>query len=160
MNPPRPVPRRSSFAGPQPMPPDWTRRALCRHWPRLDWIDPTPQQARQCRALCSGCPVRRQCLATALATAEPWGIWGGLDVDERAELAHRYGLAAPRVLPAHGVHSRYVRHGCRCDACRYAHARYERERRHALQQRAAQLPTQRAAARHQARQRRTRALAT
>lgn len=152
------------------MPPDWTRRALCRYCPRLDWIDPTPEQARQCRVLCSGCPVRRLCLATALATAEPWGIWGGLDVNERAEIARCYGLPAPRVLPAHGVHSRYIRHGCRCDACRYAHARYERDRRHAIQRlalqqrvtgRAARLPdAQHADAQHQAHQRHARAQAT
>jgi hypothetical protein len=113
------------------MPPEWTRRAACQYWPELDWIDPTPEQARDCRAVCTACPVRWRCLADALTAAEPWGIWGGFDVDERADLARRYGFPAPRVVPAHGVHSRYIRWGCRCGACRYSHALYERERRRA-----------------------------
>ena len=35
------------------------------------------------RRLCKVCPVRRRCLAVALACREPDGIWGGLDVFER-----------------------------------------------------------------------------
>jgi hypothetical protein len=125
----RATPRFASLAAPRPMPPDWTRQAACRYWPDLDWIDPTPEQARDCRLLCAGCPVRWRCLAAALVTAEPWGIWGGLDVDERADLARTYGFPAPRVVPAHGVHARYLRHRCRCGACRYVHALYARQRR-------------------------------
>lgn len=112
-----------------PTPPDWTRRAACRAWPDLDWIDPPDEQIDRYRAVCAGCPVRRECLITALIAGEPWGIWGGLDIDERAELARRGGFPPPNVLPRHGVHARYVRHHCRCDACRYAHVLYTRERR-------------------------------
>ena len=127
----------STLASPRPLPAEWTRRAACRHWPELDWVDPTPEQARQCRALCAGCPVQSNCLAVALVTAEPWGIWGGLDVDERAEVAWRYGLPAPRVLPAtvcgpatSGTAAAVVRAA--------TPTRYERERRRAVRQRAAQ----------------------
>jgi hypothetical protein len=112
-----------------PRPPDWTRQAACQHWAELDWIDPRPELTALYRAICAGCPVRRECLITALIAGEPWGIWGGLDIDERADLARQGGFPPPNVLPRHGVHTRYVRHHCRCDACRYAHARYERERR-------------------------------
>jgi hypothetical protein len=121
--------RTNVAATPLPRPPDWTRRAACRHWVELDWIDPIPDLTALYRAVCAGCPVRRECLITALTAGEPWGIWGGLDIDERADLAHQGGFPPPNVLPRHGVHTRYVRHHCRCDACRYAYARYERERR-------------------------------
>jgi hypothetical protein len=85
----------------------------------------------QCRAVCMNCPVRLICLNYALARAEPWGVWGGLDPGERAALADLTGLPAPTVLPAHGFRARYAKHGCRCRACRYAHAVYEHRRRHA-----------------------------
>jgi WhiB family redox-sensing transcriptional regulator len=29
------------------------------------------------KAFCRGCVVREQCLATAVARHEPWGVWGG-----------------------------------------------------------------------------------
>ncbi|HEX3779070.1 MAG TPA: WhiB family transcriptional regulator [Pseudonocardiaceae bacterium] len=113
-------------------PPDWTHHAACLDlWPDLDWIDPSPGQADQCRAVCAGCPVRLTCLTFALVHAEPWGIWGGLDPDERAALADLTGLSAPIALPAHGFRARYAKHGCRCPACRHAHAVYENRRRHA-----------------------------
>lgn len=38
------------------------------------------------RGVCEGCPVRRSCLAHALATGEPDGLWGGLDESERVWL--------------------------------------------------------------------------
>lgn len=113
-----------------PRPPAWTQSAACAdHWADLDWIDPTPSQARRCRALCAGCPVRRTCLITALTAAEPWGIWGGLDPTERAVLAQTLGLPVPTVLPLHGFRARYAKHGCRCRACRNAHAVYAHQRR-------------------------------
>jgi hypothetical protein len=114
-----------------PRPPDWTRSAACvDSWADLDWIDPAPSDADRCRAVCAGCPVRLTCLTYALVRAEPWGIWGGLDPEERAALAYLVGLPGPVALPAHGFRVRYVKHGCRCPACRHAHAVYENERRH------------------------------
>src|SRR5690625_3197456 len=107
----------------------WHTGAACRERPDLDFIDPEPDQAEQCRTVCAGCPVREQCLADALAAGEPWGIWGGLDPDERAALAERTDAPKPTVLPSHGTNSRYVKHGCRCTTCRHAHTTYERERR-------------------------------
>ena len=40
-------------------------------------------------SLCSSCPVRRPCLEHALATREPYGIWGGADEHERKRLVRR-----------------------------------------------------------------------
>jgi hypothetical protein len=38
---------------------------------------------RRCRAVCGGCGVRDKCLQEALRHMDPWGIWGGLDPEER-----------------------------------------------------------------------------
>lgn len=114
-----------------PKPPDWMRSAAClRRWHDLEWIDPDPEQAEQCRAICLTCPVRQTCLRHALTAAEPWGIWGGLDPDQRAELARLAGYPVPTALPMHGFRARYAKHGCRCSACRHAHTVYEYQRRH------------------------------
>jgi len=110
--------------------PEWRARAGCRGRVDLDFIDPrTPAEDAECRALCADCPVREQCLAEALGNGEAWGIWGGLDADEREPLAEQLGHPAPMVKPAHGTNPRYAKHGCRCDACRQAHTAYERARR-------------------------------
>ncbi|WP_308198068.1 WhiB family transcriptional regulator [Saccharopolyspora soli] len=109
--------------------PRWRSGAACRGRVDLDFVEPTSAEAQQCRAVCAACPVREHCLAEALATAEPWGIWGGLDTDEREALAKRTGHPEPAILPAHGTNTRYARHGCRCALCRSAHTNYERQRR-------------------------------
>jgi hypothetical protein len=114
---------------PLSVPPDWSRWAACIDRYDLEWIDPDPEQARRCCAICLGCPVRQQCLTAALTAAEPWGIWGGLDPSQRSDLARAAGLPAPAVLPMHGFRARYVKHGCRCAACRYANTNYIRELR-------------------------------
>ncbi len=49
------------------------------------------------KALCATCPVIRQCREHALRVQEPYGVWGGLTINERAEIiAHRKALGARR----------------------------------------------------------------
>jgi WhiB family redox-sensing transcriptional regulator len=43
---------------------------------------------RRAKQVCAGCPVRQRCLDHAVATDERYGIWGGLDQDERRMLRH------------------------------------------------------------------------
>lgn len=38
------------------------------------------------KAVCAVCPVRQLCLEYALAQPEPYGIWGGMDEQERDRL--------------------------------------------------------------------------
>jgi WhiB family redox-sensing transcriptional regulator len=38
------------------------------------------------RAICSNCPVLEACRAHGLRVREPYGVWGGLSEDERAEI--------------------------------------------------------------------------
>ncbi|MCX4550540.1 MULTISPECIES: WhiB family transcriptional regulator [unclassified Streptomyces] len=52
--------------------------------------------AATAKAFCIPCPVRSDCLAHALAHREDYGVWGGLDEDERAALIGDARRAAER----------------------------------------------------------------
>ncbi|MEH3032772.1 MAG: WhiB family transcriptional regulator [Aeromicrobium erythreum] len=45
-----------------------------------------PRRAREAaaKAVCAECPVVAQCLAHAIQVREPYGVWGGMTVEERA----------------------------------------------------------------------------
>lgn len=96
------TPRRSSAAADVSRPTwdtdtSWQDRALCRGAdPNLFFPPQTAETkeeklAREARAkeVCVRCPVRSQCLAYALRTREPFGIWGGLNETERRQAAQR-----------------------------------------------------------------------
>jgi WhiB family transcriptional regulator, redox-sensing transcriptional regulator len=67
---------------------DWRSTAACRSadpelfFPISD-SGPSLVQAAEAKAICAGCPVRRQCLAFAVRTRQVHGIWGGLTERER-----------------------------------------------------------------------------
>lgn len=44
---------------------------------------------REAKAICSGCPVRSECLEYALSSHEKSGVWGQLGEDERASERRR-----------------------------------------------------------------------
>jgi WhiB family redox-sensing transcriptional regulator len=46
------------------------------------------------KAVCSGCPVRRECRAHALSVQEPYGVWGGLSEHDRETLLCDHESAA------------------------------------------------------------------
>lgn len=67
----------------------WAVRAACASaavdpdW----WHAPAGDELQDvARGVCASCPVRRSCLAHALATGEPDGLWGGMDDSERVWL--------------------------------------------------------------------------
>jgi WhiB family redox-sensing transcriptional regulator len=37
----------------------------------------SPADVELAKSLCRGCPVRVECLESALERREPWGVWGG-----------------------------------------------------------------------------------
>jgi len=46
-------------------------------------------RVEEARAICTGCPVREECLETAIDNREPFGVWGGHTTSERRALARR-----------------------------------------------------------------------
>lgn len=40
-------------------------------------------RAERAKTICRGCPVLHECREHALATREPYGVWGGLTEEER-----------------------------------------------------------------------------
>lgn len=85
-----------------PRPPHWTDRAACAGLPTSIFFpvsrDGVPAQieAEYAKSFCAVCPVRATCLSHALAHREDFGVWGGLDEDERAVLVRTARLAAER----------------------------------------------------------------
>jgi len=60
----------------------------CRtHDPDL-WFAEAPTELERAKQLCTTCPVRHACLATALSRQEPWGVWGG-EIFERGVVIAR-----------------------------------------------------------------------
>lgn len=75
---------------------DWQVDAACRGRDTATFYHPEnergPSRARrelQAKAVCNGCPVVQSCLRWALAAREPYGVWGGLSVEERELLLTR-----------------------------------------------------------------------
>src|SRR5215216_5286703 len=60
---------------------DWTLRAKCRGME--DALFPEASDQKRARLVCSGCPVRFECLAEALDNRIEWGVWGGMTERER-----------------------------------------------------------------------------
>lgn len=70
-------------------PPAWVAEAACASVdPQLFTPEDTDALAayRHARLICATCPVQRQCLETALANNERYGMWGGLTPSERQKL--------------------------------------------------------------------------
>jgi WhiB family transcriptional regulator, redox-sensing transcriptional regulator len=71
--------------------PEWRERAACLPYPAVlffgldDSENPAERHGREekAKAICAECEVREECLAYALSTREPYGIWGGLTELER-----------------------------------------------------------------------------
>ncbi len=54
--------------------------------PAAEFVTARRQREAKAKAICAGCPARRECLAYALGTAQAFGVWGGLNEDERRAL--------------------------------------------------------------------------
>jgi WhiB family redox-sensing transcriptional regulator len=74
----------------------WQDRAACRGMDALLFFGPDaePRPEREIReakakAVCALCPVQAQCLDYALGQSIRYGIWGGLDEEERARKRRR-----------------------------------------------------------------------
>ncbi len=47
------------------------------------WFPDVSDTSRIAKSLCAGCPVTAECLESALARDERFGVWGGMTVSER-----------------------------------------------------------------------------
>jgi WhiB family redox-sensing transcriptional regulator len=84
-------------------PPDFVRHdgePLCRREPDLfenaAELGRTNHYHELAKAVCAQCPLMQPCRAYALMTRQPWGIWGGLSVEDRLQItrkANRHALA-------------------------------------------------------------------
>lgn len=70
---------------------NWREQAACQHViPDLFYPQPTDTViVRQAKQVCSTCPVKLECLETALRDGEQFGIWGGLTAEERRQLLRK-----------------------------------------------------------------------
>ena len=55
-------------------------------------------EQNKAKQLCSGCPVRTECLAEALDNQIEWGVWGGMTERERRALLRRRPNASWRAV--------------------------------------------------------------
>jgi WhiB family redox-sensing transcriptional regulator len=78
----------TSLAADEP-PGRWTWRAACAVADPELFFPATADQAAEAQRVCGDCPVKPQCLDYSLATAQEWGIWGGLTEQERQALLRR-----------------------------------------------------------------------
>jgi WhiB family transcriptional regulator, redox-sensing transcriptional regulator len=69
----------------------WQERASCRGEDVVLFFGPDGERQperdireRKARQICAACPVRAECLTYAVSRPEKYGIWGGLNEDERA----------------------------------------------------------------------------
>ena len=67
---------------------DWASSAACRGV-RPDALFVKGAEQNRAKQLCSGCPVRTECLAEALDNQIEWGVWGGMTERERRALLRR-----------------------------------------------------------------------
>ncbi len=72
----------------------WEDLAACRDADVAHlFFPPRGGSCRPARAICSGCPVRSDCLATAMINDERDGVWGGLNTEERDRLSFTLNAA-------------------------------------------------------------------
>ena len=64
----------------------WREDAACRGARPSIFYPDNEADERRAKAVCGLCSVRQRCLDFALASAEPDGIWGGLNSRQRRRL--------------------------------------------------------------------------
>lgn len=69
---------------------DWQQQGTCRVLPPEMFFHPEGERGKarrqrieQAKAICATCPVLQACREHALTIREPYGVWGGMDEEER-----------------------------------------------------------------------------
>lgn len=86
---------------------EWVEHAICAQF-ATDSMFPSEgdnQGIAVAKATCAICPVRYECLKSALERGEQWGIWGGMTPDERKTLRRKQQRGSRKItdLPLPGV---------------------------------------------------------
>ena len=68
---------------------DWTARAACRGLDVELFYSTEETDVRAAVKVCRSCPVRGQCLATAVSAGEMFGVWGGVAEAQRRRIVRR-----------------------------------------------------------------------
>lgn len=71
---------------------DWQYAGACRQLDTELFFHPEGERgssrrsrAAGAKAVCASCPVLEQCREHALASREPYGVWGGMTEEERRQ---------------------------------------------------------------------------
>jgi WhiB family transcriptional regulator, redox-sensing transcriptional regulator len=67
---------------------DWASAALCKQ-AAPDELFVRGAEQHRAKLVCSGCPVRTECLAEALDNEIEWGVWGGMTERERRAILRK-----------------------------------------------------------------------
>ena len=73
----------------------WTWQAACVGADPELFFPASEDQANEGKQICVTCPVKPECLRYSLATAQEWGIWGGLTEQERLVVLGRKRRSRP-----------------------------------------------------------------
>lgn len=73
------------------------------------------------KAVCAACPMLEPC--RVLGAGEPWGTYGGVSAEERAEALAAEFMLSDLPGPKHGERSTY-NSGCHCGPCTAANTAY------------------------------------
>ncbi|MFC0108279.1 WhiB family transcriptional regulator [Kibdelosporangium aridum] len=64
---------------------EWMQFGVCRETDPEAFYPEKGASATAAKSVCTGCPVRTDCLEYALARNERFGVWGGLSERERRQ---------------------------------------------------------------------------
>lgn len=60
------------------------------------WFADRPDLLEEAKSLCRQCPLRTQCLESAMEREEPWGVWGGEIFERGVVIARKRPRGRPR----------------------------------------------------------------
>lgn len=66
--------------------PSWRNQAACRGMDADLFYPDRGESLAEARAVCRRCPVQAECLGTAVAQGERFGVWGGSSERQRRDL--------------------------------------------------------------------------